>query len=317
MHLILVSNRLATAKTVAITPRLVAFVVSALVALVVGGAILFSWLTLHFRLPFAQDLMLSVHRQESAKSQEFVRENLNLMASRLGDMQAQLMHLDSLSERLSVLAGLKPADKADLLPPPVKGGQGGPLLPAFLQSGAEISQDSLQRDLDRLEATVEQRVDLMHALESQLMDLRIKQSLLPTALPIHAHGIGSGFGVRSDPIAGVSAMHEGMDFVADVGTSVGAAAGGIVVSAELHPQYGNLIEVDHGNDFSTRYAHLSKIMVKPGQVVKRGQQIALSGNTGRSTGPHLHFEVRYRGVAQNPARFLQPGIQVAQALAKR
>jgi len=90
-----------------------------------------------------------------------------------------------------------------------------------------------------------------------------------------------------------------------------AAAGGVVVVAELHPQYGNLIEIDHGNGFSTRYAHLSRLIVKDGQVIRRGQRIALSGNTGRSTGPHLHFEVRYKGVAQNPVRFLQRDRQVA------
>ena len=106
-------------------------------------------------------------------------------------------------------------------------------------------------------------------------------------------------------------MHEGIDFVADPGTQVFASAGGVVQTAEYHPQYGNLIEIDHGNDFSSRYAHLSKINVKPGQVVKRGQLIAASGNTGRSTGPHLHFEVRFKGVAQNPARFLQQSTQMA------
>jgi murein DD-endopeptidase MepM/ murein hydrolase activator NlpD len=100
-------------------------------------------------------------------------------------------------------------------------------------------------------------------------------------------------------------MHEGIDFVADPGTRVISAAGGIVATAEYHPQYGNLIEIDHGNDFTSRYAHLSKLMVKPGQVIKRGQEIGASGNTGRSTGPHLHFEVRYKGAAQNPARFLR------------
>ena len=97
------------------------------------------------------------------------------------------------------------------------------------------------------------------------------------------------------------------------GTRVLAAAGGVVTVAEFHPQYGNMIEIDHGNDFSSRYAHLSRLEVKQGQVAKRGQQIGLSGNTGRSTGPHLHFEVRYRGVAQNPARFLQMGAQLVAA----
>jgi murein DD-endopeptidase MepM/ murein hydrolase activator NlpD len=96
-------------------------------------------------------------------------------------------------------------------------------------------------------------------------------------------------------------MHEGIDFVADVGTRVVASAGGVVVTNEYHPQYGNLIEIDHGNDFSSRYAHLSSLDVKLGQVVKRGQKIAMSGNTGRSTGPHLHFEMRYLGNALNPA----------------
>ena len=85
-----------------------------------------------------------------------------------------------------------------------------------------------------------------------------------------------------------------------------------MIWADKHPQYGNLVEIDHGNDFTTRYAHLSKILIKDGQVVKRGQDIALSGNTGRSTGPHLHFEVRLNGVAQNPLRFLKQGENFAQ-----
>jgi murein DD-endopeptidase MepM/ murein hydrolase activator NlpD len=100
------------------------------------------------------------------------------------------------------------------------------------------------------------------------------------------------------------ALHEGVDFSAEVGTQIRAAAAGVVVSADRHPEYGNLIEIDHGNDMSTRYAHASKLLVAPGTVVRRGQVIALVGTTGRSTGPHLHFEVRFKGVAQNPNRFL-------------
>jgi murein DD-endopeptidase MepM/ murein hydrolase activator NlpD len=100
-------------------------------------------------------------------------------------------------------------------------------------------------------------------------------------------------------------MHEGVDFPGSVGTPIKAAATGIVISAERHPEYGNMIEIDHGNDMTTRYAHASKLLVKAGDMVKRGQLIAEVGSTGRSTGPHLHFEVRYRGAAQNPNRFLQ------------
>jgi len=307
VHIILVSDRLATARTLTLTPRLALGLGFGFLTLVLLAALALSWLTVRFRLPVVQDLVLAVQRQETQRSQEFLKENINVMAGRLGDMQAQLLHLDSMGERLSVLAGIKNEKPAA----PARGGQGGPLLPLSTQDGAVPSTDLLARELDRMANEVEQRVDFMKVLENQLMDRRIKQVLLPTSLPIQGAGIGSGFGVRTDPIAGVSAIHEGVDFSTEVGTPVSAAAGGVVMEASAHPQYGNMIEIDHRNGFSTRYAHLSKIGVREGQLVKRGQLIGASGNTGRSTGPHLHFEVRYQGVAQNPARFLQQGTQVA------
>jgi murein DD-endopeptidase MepM/ murein hydrolase activator NlpD len=122
---------------------------------------------------------------------------------------------------------------------------------------------------------------------------------------VEASWSASSFGWRIDPITGMQAMHEGVDFIADSRTPIVAAAGGIVTAAEFHHQYGNLIEIDHGNDFTTRYAHASRLLVKAGDVVQRGRRIAEVGATGRATGPHLHFEVRYKGVAQNPTRFLQ------------
>lgn len=311
MHIILVSDRLATTKTLSLTPKVIFSLGAGFLVLVLLAAMAFSWLTVHFRLPLVQDLVLAAQRQENLKTQEFMRENLNVMAGRLGEMQAQLLHLDSMGERLSVLAGMKPADKGQLLPVAKGGGQGGPLLPTSIRDTPIKSADELHQELDRMATLVDQRVDFMRVLESQLMDQRIKKVLLPTTLPIQGAGIGSGFGVRSDPIAGVNAMHEGVDFAAEIGSPVVSAAGGVVVEGSMHPQYGNLIEIDHGNGFSTRYAHLSKINVRVGQLVKRGQLIAATGNTGRSTGPHLHFEVRFQGVAQNPARFLQQGTQVA------
>jgi lysostaphin len=111
-------------------------------------------------------------------------------------------------------------------------------------------------------------------------------------------------------------MHEGIDFIVDVGTPVLAAAGGVVQFAGFHPQYGNMIDIDHGNDLVTRYAHLSKVLVKEGDLLQRGRRIGDSGNTGRTTGPHLHFEVRYRGLAQNPMKFLlakNPQVPLARA----
>jgi murein DD-endopeptidase MepM/ murein hydrolase activator NlpD len=129
--------------------------------------------------------------------------------------------------------------------------------------------------------------------------------------------IGSPFGWRTDPFTGRSALHTGHDYQADTGTPIVAAAGGVVVAAETHAQYGNMVEVDHGNDLVTRYAHASRLLVKKGDLVKRGQKLAEVGSTGRSTGPHLHFEVLVQGVWQDPKKFLAaaPASPVAQASA--
>jgi murein DD-endopeptidase MepM/ murein hydrolase activator NlpD len=137
--------------------------------------------------------------------------------------------------------------------------------------------------------------------------------LIPSQAPVAGGYSSSGFGWRIDPFTGMNAFHEGLDFMAEEGSPIRAAAGGVVVFAAAHPQYGNMVEIDHGNDLVTRYAHLSKLFVKEGDLVQRAKRIALSGSTGRSTGPHVHFEVRFRGAAQNPARFVTTSATVAQA----
>jgi murein DD-endopeptidase MepM/ murein hydrolase activator NlpD len=125
--------------------------------------------------------------------------------------------------------------------------------------------------------------------------------------PVNEGFVGSGFGWRHDPFTGRVSMHEGLDFAAPVGTPISAAAGGIVIVAEYHPAYGKMVDLDHGNGLTTRYAHAAKLHVKVGDIVKRGQLIADVGSTGRSTGPHLHFEVRVNGEAKDPEKFLAVG----------
>jgi lysostaphin len=137
--------------------------------------------------------------------------------------------------------------------------------------------------------------------------------MIPTMMPVRAPYNASSFGRRIDPFNGQWAMHEGIDFIADYGAPIVAAAGGVVIFAGFHPQYGYVVDIDHGNDLVTRYAHTSKIMVREGDLVQRGRKIGEVGSTGRSTGPHLHFEVRFRGAPQNPAKFLVPSTSVARA----
>ena len=251
---------------------------------------------LKVQLPLLDSLVKSAQEAQQRKTEEFLRENLNAMAVKLGEMQAQLMRLDALGERLSALAGLKPGEFRFTEVP----GRGG-----AVSSAKDLSMAEFNRQLDQLGRQMENRTDSLGVLESQLFDAKVKKKLMPTIPPVDGSWSASSFGWRIDPFNGMLAMHEGVDFVVDVGTPVYAAAGGVVKFAGLHPQYGNMVEIDHGNDFTTRYAHNSRLLVKEGEVVQRGAKIAESGATGRATGPHVHFEVRYRGVAQNPARFLQ------------
>lgn len=313
MHIILVSDRLATARTITITARHLALAVAGLVLTVLAVSSLFSYVTVRHaaevRLPFLQSLLMSVREQETEKTQAFLRENLNAMAVRLGELQAKVMRLDMLGERLGQLSGIKSPEVKQIDKP----GQGGPLIVPT----RPVTPDDLKRQLDQLSRQLESKGDYLGLIESELMDERVKRNQLPTALPVAAQWNASDFGWRIDPFTGEQAMHEGIDFIAETGTPIVAAAAGIVVTAERHPQYGNLVEIDHGNDLITRYAHASKLLVRHGALVKRGQKIAEVGSTGRSTGPHLHFEVRFKGAAQNPNRFLQNAQQQKLALAKR
>lgn len=303
MQIILVSGRLKTAKTLTIMPRHVALAVLILFGLVFATSAAFSWLSVHLRLPLVQELVLSLQQRETQQTQEVVRNNLQLMATRVGELQAQVLQLDSLGDRISSLTGIKKeAPKSQ----EKTGGQGGPLIATPLSAG------ELQKEIDRLAREVDSKADELTMLESRLLEKRVRDRLLPTTLPVKEAMIGSGFGRRIDPIAGVGAMHEGIDFNAETGAPVVAAAAGVVVTAEYHPEFGNMIDIDHGDGLVSRYAHLSKSLVKLGQLVRRGERIGAVGSTGRSTGSHLHFEVRMLGVAQNPANFLKQGDEYAQ-----
>lgn len=246
--------------------------------------------------PVVGSLLRLVVKDEFEQRDRYMRENLDVLARKLGEMQAKLTQLESLGERVSGLAGV---DAGDLK---LKTGQGGALV-----SGRPLSMAELQTTLADLDRITSQRTDLMTVLESRLFEQKMRNMMIPTQQPV-AGVLGSNFGWRIDPITGRSALHTGLDFPAGTGSVIQAAAGGVVVTQEYHSDYGNMIEVDHGNDLITRYAHASKTHVKKGDLVKRGQKIAEVGSTGRSTGSHLHFEVLVQGVPQDPQKFLTAGL---------
>jgi hypothetical protein len=306
MNIILVSNKFAQARSYTVSTPQVLFLGLLMCLMVVSLAVLLNYFSLRYAVnnqsPYLQSLLEAVQAEQTRKTQSYLRESLDTMAARLGEMQAKLLRLDTLGERLTKLAGIKPTEFM-FDQPPARGGPMSTVAPA-----QELSMEELGKKLDELALQVDDRTDKLGVLESMLTISHAKKQLLPTELPVSTGWYSSNFGWRIDPFTGWNAFHEGMDFMAAEGEAITAAAGGVVVYSETHPQYGNMIEIDHGNGLITRYAHASKLIARVGDVVLRGQKIAEVGNTGRSTGTHLHFEVRQWGAPQNPARFLQvPG----------
>jgi len=273
------------------------------IALMLFSAILYHWVFMKGARegwPVIGSLVRLVVKDEVAQRDRYVKENIEVLAKRLGEMQAKMLQLESLGERVSGLAGINPAEIA------IKPGQGGLLI-----SGPDLTFDQLDATLQALDSAASQRTDVMTVIETRLFEQKIKKMMVPTQIPVPNANLGSTFGWRIDPITGKTALHTGLDFPAMPGTPIYAAAGGVVVTQEFHFQYGNILEIDHGNNLITRYAHNSRVLVKKGDLIKRGQKVAEVGNTGRSTGPHLHFEVLVYGVPQDPKKFLDAGKALA------
>lgn len=300
MQLIITDPRLSKSHSIQLSGvRLLLATLSASLLLMLLAALLYHWVFLKGARegwPVVGTLVRLVVKDEVAQRDRFVRENIDVMARKLGEMQAKLLQLESLGERVSGLSGVNPAEVK------TKPGSGGLLVP-----GRSLTLEELELSLSELDRMADQGTDMLTVIESRLFEQKIKKMMVPTQAPVLSVNTGSPFGWRIDPFTGRSALHTGLDYPADPGTPILAAAGGIVVTEEFHPQYGKMVEVDHGNDLVTRYAHASEVYVKKGDLIKRGQKIAAVGNTGRSTGPHLHFEVLVQGVPQDPQKFLTAG----------
>ncbi len=300
MHLIITDAWLAKSRAIHLDGgKLVMAGFAVALALMLVAAGLYHWVFLKGARegwPVIGTLVKLVVKDDVEQRDRFMRENIDAMARKLGEMQARMAQLEALGERVAGLAGVTPAE---IKVPP---GRGGALI-----SGRSLTMEELQQALQDLDALTDQRVDLMTVVESRLFDQRLSRLMVPTQLPVSSGNLGSAFGWRIDPFTGRSALHTGLDFQAETGTPILAAAGGVIVTQEFHPAYGNMVEVDHGNGLVTRYAHASRVNVKKGDLVKRGQKLAEVGTTGRSTGPHLHFEVLVEGLHQDPRKFLDSG----------
>ena len=262
--------------------------------------------------PVVSQIVRLVVRDEFAQRDRFMRENLDAMAQKVGEMQAKLVKLEAMGDRVSGLAGVKPEElrgaprSSSGKPVSASAGQGGPYIPP-----QAVTLEQLRGLVDSLDQSADDSADLFTLIESRLLESRLKALMIPNSAPVNG-AVGSGFGFRQDPFTGRSALHTGLDFPADVGTPILAAAGGVVVAAEFHPAYGNMVEIDHGMGIHTRYGHLRRVLVKVGQPISVSQQLGIMGSTGRSTGAHLHYEIRVDGRALDPMNFLAAGGQLLQ-----
>lgn len=302
MQLMWVSGPTGRVKKISITLRTVSVAVAvfALMAVLIGMGIHFVGLrvAIEMRPEIARSMggVLTAAQQEELEAG--YRARLNEVNAKVQTTVEQLNQLTKIKDKLMDLATPNPLKSST----PASSGKGGPLLPVM--TGLNRT-DNLY---EALEGSIESVEELNKNIQS-LTTLWNKQVVwlesMPTGYPVkHSHQISSGYGLRVDPFTSQMARHGGIDFPGPVGAPVLASAKGVVVRAEWHREYGNVVEIRHIDGFKTLYGHNSQLLVRVGQVVQRGEQIAKLGNTGRSTGPHLHYEVMKAGSTLNPASML-------------
>jgi len=240
-----------------------------------------------------------VHRQQVQLKhiREEADADIDALASRIGLLQAHVMRLDALGRKLVHMASIDKAEfDFDSIP-----ALGGP----ETNANRVFELDELSKAIDQLSRKLADRENQLVVMENLVLGEKLQKEVEPSGRPIIKGWLSSYYGMRTHPISGRREMHKGIDFAGKLGGPVIAVAKGVVTYAGKRYNYGNLIEIAHGNGFSTRYAHNSNLLVSVGDTVEKGFQIAEIGSSGRSTGPHVHFEVIKNGRVVNPVRFIR------------
>jgi murein DD-endopeptidase MepM/ murein hydrolase activator NlpD len=241
---------------------------------------------------------VGAQRLELTQARAEAEQNAHALARRIAELQAHVLRLDAAGQRMTQIAGLDRGEFNFNNPPPVGG-------PDESASSREPALGNALASLDAFEKQLSDRERQMRVLEDLLLASRLQQQVRPSGWPIDGGWISSTFGWRTDPFTGRYTQHSGIDFAGRDGSDVLAVATGIVTDAGERSGYGELVEINHGNGYVTRYGHNERILVKVGDKVNKGQRISLMGSTGRSTGPHVHFEVLFNGLVVNPEQYIQ------------
>jgi len=241
---------------------------------------------------------IAYQREEIESTNKRAEENMDVLAARLGDLKAHVIRLDALGSRLIDKAKLSNGE-FDFTSSPAQGG------PASKRGiGSSLGVADFLADIDVLGKKIENRSLQLAVMESMLMNRGLQDEVRPAGRPVKSGWISSYYGKRTDPFTGRLAHHAGIDIAGAEGSDVIAVAAGVVTWASNRYGYGKLVEINHGNGYVTRYGHSKSVLVKLGQQVKKGQTISLMGSSGRSTGPHVHFEVIKNGRTVNPIRYV-------------
>ena len=243
-----------------------------------------------------QQALLAAQRLEIDKAKRRTETHMNALAQRMGQLQAQVMRLDALGGRLTQMAGID-TKEFDFSKRP---GIGGPAEPV-----ATSAESDLFGLLKTLDLQVARQTEQLSALQAVLINTNTRTAITPSGWPVKGGWVSSNFGLRADPFTGRTSMHQGVDIASPLRSTIAAMGEGVVTYAGKRSGYGIMVEINHGQGFSTRYAHAGEVLVALGDRVTRGQPIARVGLTGRSTGPHLHFEVLKNRHHIDPAAFLQ------------
>jgi hypothetical protein len=299
MNIILFTNRRGQVWNFEFRPGLVA---AATVAVMVTMVMTAFYAGLHIGedgIEYVAEMREVVHDQhvDIKDLRKTAQADLNALTLRIGQLQGQMLRLNALGERLVSQGDLDKAE-FDFDSMPAVGG------PEGAAEGGSVGFGDILAMLDGLDAEMGDREQKLSVLESLLMSRSLSERVMPAGRPIEEGWLSSRFGKRNDPFTGKQEFHKGLDFAGKKGSEVVAVGDGVVSWSGKRSGYGNLVEITHGNGYVTRYGHNERNLVKVGDTVKKGQQLALMGSTGRSTGPHVHFEVLRNGKAVNPAKYL-------------
>lgn len=226
-----------------------------------------------------------------------LQEKVNALALRVGQMNANVIRVNALGKRLTRMANINDGE-FDFSNPPALGGSDS------TADGQPAQIPNLTAMVDDLQNQLSSREQQLGVLENLILTRELNKQVYPEGRPVEDGWISSYFGRRADPFTGYSAVHKGLDFAGPEGTKIISVAAGLVTFAGDRAGFGEMVEINHGNGLATRYCHNEKVLVKQGDMVRKGQEIALMGSTGRSTGPHLHFEVLKNGTQVDPLRFI-------------